>query len=213
MSAPAGKSVPSGRMSPLAPHARRLATVLVVSLAASCSSSGATSSTTDPPADTTALVARIDEIDAAIAAWGSATDIAAAHAAAEAARNLVVGAHGPHYGDADGDGQIGGTAQEGLLPGLDGSAGLADPSIGPCLDRDVLGGSWSDPAARWNELDAAIAAWTPTNNTFPALASHPQRIVGWASLTLATDDLATALEYAGHAHLHIDVASSAVADC
>ncbi len=156
---------------------------------------------------------RLDEIDAAIASWGSATDLGAAQAAAETARNLVVGAHGPYYGDGDGDGQVGGTAQEGLLPGLDGTPGLADPALGSCLERDVLGGSWADPAARWSELHVAIAAWTPTNNTFPSLASHPQRIVGWASLTLATDDLATAVEYAGHAHLHIDVAVAAVADC
>ena len=68
-------------------------------------------------------------------------------------------------------------------------------------------------AARWSSLESAIAAWTPSNNTFPALPSHPQRIVGWASLALATAELAAALEYGGHASLHVDVARRAVTDC
>ena len=53
----------------------------------------------------------------------------------------------------------------------------------------------------------------PTNNTFPVLPSHPQRIVGWASLTLAATELASALEYGGHGHLHIQISMRAVSDC
>jgi hypothetical protein len=62
-------------------------------------------------------------------------------------------------------------------------------------------------------LADAIAAWSPASNTFPSLPSHPQRIVGWATLALGADDLPTALEVGGHARLHIDIASRAVTDC
>ena len=101
----------------------------------------------------------------------------------------------------------------GLRPGLGGEPGLATAAAGPCVERDVLGGSWADPTARWSVLASAIEAWTPSNNTFPALPSHAQRIVGWATLTLATNELATALEYGGHAQLHIDVSKQALTDC
>ena len=52
----------------------------------------------------------------------------------------------------------------------------------------------------------AIDDWRPDDNTMPSLPSHPMRVVGWASFTLATDDLDDAHEYAGHAQLHVDVA-------
>ncbi|WP_430866744.1 hypothetical protein [Demequina aurantiaca] len=146
--------------------------------------------------------------------WQQAATIEEAHAAAESALNLVVGADGPHYGDADGDGSIGGETVAGLLPGLDGEPGVAQiEPINECVERDVLGGSWDDPAARWAEADAALAAWSPSDNTMPTLASHPQRIYGWASLTLATDDLDEAHEYAGHALIHVNVTLDAFENC
>ncbi len=77
----------------------------------------------------------------------------------------------------------------------------------------MLGGSWADPAARWALLKTGVDAWSESNNTFPSLPSHPQRIVGWATLTLVAPDLAPALEYGGHTHLHIDVAMQAVTAC
>ncbi|MDQ3247526.1 MAG: hypothetical protein M3Q52_11705, partial [Pseudomonadota bacterium] len=91
--------------------------------------------------------------------------------------------------------------------------GLASGSRSACVKRDVLGGDWSDPAARWAALARAIARWTPANNTFPRLPSHPQRIVGWATLALGADNLATARDYARHAQIHTDVSSRAVAGC
>lgn len=163
--------------------------------------------------DAGALVARIDAIEAAVTRWRSAAGLDAVRAAAEEARNLVVGPAGPSYGDADGDGVIAGQAATGLLPGLHGEPGLAGPGSGACVVHDVLGGDWSDPAARWDTLAEAIAAWLPSNNTFPALPSHPQRIVGWATLALQADDLATALEYGGHAQLHADISLRAVTAC
>ena len=192
--------------------------VLAAAVVSGCGSGGTTSGSTTPsnpiaPADTTPLVARLDAIDAVVGQWRSATDLAMAHRAAEAARNLVVGPNGPNYGDADGDGTIEGANAIGLLPGLGGEAGLATEAAGPCVERDVLGGSWADPTERWSILEAAIDAWAPSNNTFPSLPSHPQRIVGWATLALASAELATALEYGGHAHLHIDVSLGAIEDC
>jgi hypothetical protein len=191
---------------------------LVAVLVVGCGSPGPSPGTASPPGsiappDPGLLQERLIVIDGAVERWQSATDLATAHRAAEEARNLVVGPRGPSYGDADGDGTVGGASAIGLLPGVGGEPGLATAAAGPCVERDVLGGSWADPAARWSMLETAIAAWAPSNNTFPALASHPQRIVGWASLALAAADVPTALEYGGHARLHIDVALRAVNDC
>lgn len=204
-----------------APPLRRAiaVTALIAAVVVGCGSTGQSPAITSSPpgpvtsADPGPLEARLAAIDDAVARWRSAPDLAAARRSAEEARNLVVGPHGPLYGDADQDGTIEGFSTIGLLPGLGGEPGLATATVGPCVERDILGGSWADPAARWSVLASAIAAWTPSNNTFPALPSHPQRIVGWATLTLATAELATALEYGGHAQLHIDVALRAVTDC
>ena len=160
------------------------------------------------------LLARVDAIQAAVTAWKSAPDLKSVKAAAETARNLVVGPHGPGYGDADGDGTISGAATIGLLPGLGGQPGLAD--IGTptsCVTAQVLGGSWADPAARWKAAQDDVAAWTKTNNPFPGLMSQPQRIFGWASLTLASDSLSDAHGFADDAQLHVDATRAAVQQC
>lgn len=140
--------------------------------------------------------------------------MAEATAAAETAANLVVGPNGPGYGDRDGDGMVGGDSESGLLPGLDGSPeGIAfTQSSNPCVLRDVLGGSWDQPEARWDEMLIAIDAWEPGNNTMPSLASHPMRIVGWSSFTIGADSLAEAHEYGGHAALHVAISRDAL-DC
>lgn len=208
-------------MTRLAVPTRRLTvltaiTVTVITILG-CGSSGSAGTTTLPSpiasADTSPLAAGLGAIDAAVKRWQSAPDLAAARRSAEEVRNLIVGPHGPSYGDADRNGTVEGASATGLLPGLGGEDALATTEAGPCVERDVLGGSWADPARRWSTLEMAIAAWSPSNNTFPALPSHPQRIVGWATLTLATTDLATAVEYGGHARLHIDVATRAVIGC
>jgi hypothetical protein len=174
----------------------------------------AVSSSHSPGAANTALVERIDDIEAAVKLWQDASTIADAHAAAEQARNLVVGPNGPDYGDADGNGGIDGNSQIGILPGLSGEVGLAQsPPVNACVTADVLGGAWDDPQARWGEALTAVDDWSTSNNTFPSLASHLQRVYGWASLTLATQDLAEAHEYSSHAQLHVDVTRTAVEDC
>ncbi len=169
------------------------------------------------PADgrTTAetLADRLDAIDNAVRGWKEASDLATAHRFAEQARNLVVGPAGPFYGDADGDGAITGATGSGLLPGLKGEPGLASAAPNACVTRDVLGGDWSDPTRRWQILRTAIANWRSSNNTFPKLPSHPQRIVGWATLAIGTSDLPTAREYASHAKLHVDVSKRAMKGC
>jgi len=52
----------------------------------------------------------------------------------------------------------------------------------------------------------------PDNNTFPALPSHAQRVVGWATLTLRTHSLADALQYSGHATGHARVVHQSLED-
>lgn len=163
--------------------------------------------------DRAGLVVRVEAIDAAIAEWRGARTLAAAKAGAEKARNLITGPAGPAYGDVDGDGTTGGEAVVGLMPGLGGEAGLASARPNPCMIADVLGGDFSQAAARWATMDRAIADWRADNNTFPSLASHPQRIVGWATLTLQRANLAQAKNYAGHAQLHADRTRAAITQC
>ena len=192
---------------------RLLVIGVVTALAVSACGSAATERSEGDEA--IALVAeRLDLIDEAVASWGTAASLKEAQAAAETAANLVVGPGGPGYGDRDGDGTVGGETSTGLLPGLDGTppglaAALADSA---CVARDVLGGPWADPAAEWQRMLTAIEQWRPDNNTMSTLASHPMRIVGWATFTLATDSLDRAHEYAGHAKLHVDISRKAL-DC
>lgn len=165
-------------------------------------------------ADRAAVAKRVDLISAAVTRWEGATDLPTARAAAEEARNLVTGPQALAAGDLDQNGRIEGAVTTGLLPGDDGSAGLSTPLAGCALvERDVLGGSWTDPAGRWSTLAAAITGLTSSNNTFPSLPSHPQRIVGWATLTLSATSVATAHEYAGHARLHVTITQEALAAC
>lgn len=163
------------------------------------------------------LAAQLEEVADAIDAWAGATAVDGAHTAAESVANLVVGPNGPGYGDRDADGQIAGSSALGILPGIDGTPNglaLAANSDTPnqCLERDILGGSWEDAAQRWDDVDDVLGRWTPSTNTMPELASHPQRMVGWARLTLASDSLETAHEFAGHARLHLDISTRAI-DC
>ena len=157
---------------------------------------------------------RIVMIDDAVTLWRRAGSIEEAHAAAEAAANLVVGSGGPDYGDRDGNGVVDGETEFGVLPGLDGSpVGLANAlDHNQCIVADVLGGAWDDPQRRWDIMLTAIDQWSPQRNTMPSLPSHPMRIVGWATFTLASDSLDEAHEYAGHAQLHVNISLDAL-DC
>lgn len=171
-----------------------------------------TTTTVVVDADTASFAGRMNAIDEAVAAWRDALSVEDAQAAAEAAANLIVGPNGPGYGDRNGDGVVGGEATAGVLPGLDGTPeGLATPLVANgCIRRDVLGGPWDDPGAEWGAMLAAIDEWRPDNNTMPTLASHPMRVVGWATFTLASDSLDEAHEYAGHAKLHVDISVRAL---
>lgn len=161
----------------------------------------------------TAYRTRVQQIQTAIDQWQEARDIGLAKQAAETARNLVVGRAGPHYGDGDGDGKVSGATALGLLPGLAGEEGIARAGMNKCIDRDVRGGDWSDPIARWALLDQAISSWSKTNNPFPTLPSHAQRIVGWATLTLRTDSLEEAKVLGGHAKIHGNRITGALDAC
>lgn len=156
---------------------------------------------------------RIEQVEREIAAWRTAPDLAAARRHAEAARNLIVGPSGPGYGDSDGDGQVAGANRIGLLPGLSGGAALALPAANSCVERNLLGGDWSDPERRWAVLAEKIEAWRPDNNLFPTLPSHAQRIVGWAELALRSDGVDEARDHAGHAAIHSRVSRQALTDC
>jgi len=81
-----------------------------------------------------------------------------------------------------------------------------------CVAKDVLGGSWEDPPDRWDEMLRAIGDWRPDNNTMPSLASHPMRVVGWATFSQDSDSLEAIHEYAGHAALHVAISQRSL-DC
>ncbi|WP_062464643.1 hypothetical protein [Demequina soli] len=186
---------------------RALVLLVPAMLLAACTPSPAS----DMPED---IAARLAQVDQAVADWADAATPAEAHAAAEAARNLVLGPDAPFYGDADGDGETLGAVAVGLLPGRDGQPGLVrDPAVNACVERDVLGGSWERPSERWDQAVAAIEEWRADLNTFPGLSSHPQRLIGWATLALESSDLDTIHEFASHARLHLEVARAAYDDC
>lgn len=175
-----------------------------------CGDGGSGAATTTPGDDTQrAALDRAAAVEDAVRTWSDAATLAEAQAAAERARNLITGPHVSGAGDGDGDGDVEPVAV-GLLPGDDGSPGLASTLTGACVQRDVLGGSWDDPPARWDEVLRRIETWAPGANRFPELPSHAQRVVGWASLTLAADDVAEAHEYAGHALGHARITTEAL---
>ena len=199
--------------------ARRLGIALLgIGALVGCGSSGEDSATVVTTPEAVAVANRLADLDRAVERWRSAASITEAQIAAETAANLVVGPNGPGYGDHNGDGTVDGNTDAGLLPGLDGTPdGLANPLVeNTCLERDVLGGTWDDPGARWAEMTTAIEAWRPDANTMPTLASHPMRVVGWATFTLDTDPdapdaLDLAHEFAGHAALHVAISADALA--
>ena len=167
----------------------------------------------DAPAER--LAERIEVVAAHVEDWAGAATIEEAWAAAEAAANHIAGPGGPDYGDRDGDGEVRGPTDAGILPGFEGEPpGFASQAVAAgapeCVTDDVLGGSWGAPRRRWQEMATIIEQWSPEDNTMPRLASHPQRIVGWATLTLRTDDLDAAHEFGGHARLHVDVSRQAL---
>jgi hypothetical protein len=173
---------------------------------------GAGTTVTVVDADVALFAERMAAVEDAVAAWRDASTVEAAREAAEAAANLIVGPNGPGYGDRSGDGVVGGQSAVGLLPGMDGTpAGIAIPlSANRCVGRDVLGGTWADPGAEWGAMLTAIDEWRPDDNTMPTLASHPMRVVGWATFTLDSYSLDDAHEYAGHAKLHVDISLRAL---
>lgn len=96
---------------------------------------------------------------------------------------------------------------------MDRRLGLAsDTATVGCVERDVLGGAWTDPVARWDEMLSAIDRWCPDRNTMPSLASHPMRIVGWATFSMESESLIEIRAFAGHANIHIDISLRAL-DC
>ena len=199
-------------------RARRLAIVAVgFGVLVGCGSSGDAETAVTTTPETAVVGERIARMERAVDRWRSATTIEEAHVAAETALNLVVGPNGPGYGDRNGDGTVDGSADAGLLPGLDGTPDGLASSIADnrCVERDVLGGPWDDPGGRWGEMTAAIEAWRPDGNTMPTLASHPMRVVGWATFTLDTDPTSgdaidLAHEFAGHAALHVAISADAL---
>lgn len=152
-------------------------------------------------------------MDEAVSIWAEADTVVQSRAGAEAARNLVTGPFVTCCGDADGDGEFRGDTMIGLLPGEGGQVGLVRAPATPCVERDVLGGSWPYPAARWEDVRSRLARWREADNTFPALPSHPSASSGGRALALGSTSMEASHEYARHARLHLTITMEAVAIC
>ena len=63
------------------------------------------------------LSTRLVALDQTVLRWQTASTLRVAHDAAEEARNLIVGASGPYYDDANRDGLIAGRSVVGVLRG------------------------------------------------------------------------------------------------
>ncbi len=85
------------------------------------------------------------------------------------------------------------------------SACGTDPGHDRAVDATVA-------SARLEQIAEAIDEWAPDNNTFPSLPSHPMRIVGWATLAQSAT-FAEAIEYSGHADIHVDATRDALSRC
>ena len=125
-----------------------------------------------PPQAVAAATARVVLVQESLDAWASAESLEVAQSAAETVSNLITGPGVGLYGDADGDGVVGGESVRGLLPGADGEDSLGLPLQG-CAGQDLLGGPWTDPRLRWEDLATRVAAWTPANNPFPVTPNAP----------------------------------------
>lgn len=174
-------------------------------LLAACSSS---TDTTPARSDAGVVLERVEQVQQQVNLWRDASTLADAQATAADARLLITG---PDVAGLEPPAGTRSGVTEGLLPDDSDGPGLAS-AVADCAGPDLLGGSWDDQEQRWTILRTAIDQWAPDNNTFPALPSHPQRVVGWATLTLASS-LDLAHEYSGHAQLHVDAARDALADC
>ena len=194
-----------------------VASLLATALLGACGSSddtppaepGSSSGMGTGTSETAAVLERIEQVQQQVDLWRDASTIDDAQAAAAEARLLVTG---PGVAGLEPPAGTPADVTEGLLPDDSDRPGLAS-AVKDCAGPDLLGGSWDDQEQRWQILRTAIDEWAPDNNTFPSLPSHPQRVVGWATLTLGTSDLDLAQEYSGHAQLHVDAARDALADC
>ena len=189
---------------PVLRHVLLTVLMVVAVLACGCGDSRTATGGTAASIERTAALRRATAIEREVAVWARATTLDLAQASAARVRALI---GGPAFAAAGGS-----PPRVGLLPGADGTPGLASAVPEGCVRRDVLGGSWDDPQQRWSDLMAVIDAWTPTNNTFPSLPSHAQRTFGWATLTTRASTLEQTREYAGHAGGHAAVVTSALRD-
>lgn len=155
---------------------------------------------------------RLDELQSQVNVWADGDDFATVRASSGRVLALVTGIGSPRVGGAGAGGTETGALSQGLLPGEDGTASIAE-ALENCAGPDLFGGSWENPAERWATFDEVFARWSPTDNTFPTLPSHAQRIVGWAMLAAESDDLDDALTYASHAQIHVDAVRDAVRVC
>ena len=154
------------------------------------------------------LVDRLDGADQTMHELKRVQSVEDGHAMATTVLDLLTGPTGRHAGAT--------TLAPGVFPG-DVAASNEDPGLALAIydaveQEDVrrqisdviLGdvGSWRSPAARWDEIDAVVAAWRPDENTLPSLDGHLMRVVGWSLLTLRSNSATDVRSYARHGVIH-----------
>jgi hypothetical protein len=72
------------------------------------------------------------------------------------------------------------------LTAYDMSAMSADERVREAISGVILGDtdSWRQPAQRWDEIDRAVAAWSPGSDAISSLDGAAMRLIGWARVAL-----------------------------
>jgi hypothetical protein len=136
-----------------------------------------------------------------------ATDLEDAKSAARWVLDLLVGPDGRHAAEfTQAPGVLPADGPEVVDPGL--ALAVYDttsaPEVREIIDGLLLGDvdRWRRPSERWSEIDAAVAAWSPSNNPMPGLDGHLMRVVGWAALSLKASSLEQARALGTHGVVH-----------
>jgi hypothetical protein len=162
----------------------------------------------------TTLIERLERVEAGLQYMAGAPDAGAARREARVVLDQLVGPGGRHTSPT--------AAGPGVLPAA--QPALTDPGIAltifgtsqdtrvsNALSGVILGDveRWQQPTDRWTEIDAAVAAWTPTNNSMQSLDGRVMRMIGWSLLALQTQDTGCAHEFGANGVIDAAVALQA----
>lgn len=144
------------------------------------------------------LMDRLTAVQSAMQTIRDASDLAAVRCGSQATLDLLLGSRGRNRSPS--------VLFPGVLPAdtpalLDPGLALtahetsADPRVRQAMAGVLLGdvGGWlQGPSQRWDEIDRAVASWTPGNDTVSSLDGVGMRLIGWARLALQAPTMGAA---------------------